>query len=234
MAEASIALHRFKEALAFLEELQKVNPQDPGYLGLRGDVLLNMGDVAGARKSYAELKKVHDSYFYLTRDAGLKYVDGKTQDAIEAFKDALEEAPASIPAELAWCNVQIGGLYFSIGDFENAQKFYTDALDAQPNYFAALDRTAELKAARGEFDAAIALYTKLVERAPRADLFQALGEVYAAAAGLPTPRHGTPKRWKATPKPPPLETRITTTTSRDSTATSSPIRPKRSSGEERF
>ncbi len=70
------------------------------------------------------------------------------------METALDEAPASLPAELAWCHVQIGGLYFSIGDFDHAQKEYDAALEEQANCFAALERLAELHAARGQFDAA--------------------------------------------------------------------------------
>jgi tetratricopeptide (TPR) repeat protein len=54
-------------------------------------------------------------------------------------------------------------------------------LAAKPDDWPALDHLAELRAAQKRYDEAVATYAKLVERIPRPELFQALGDVYRDA-----------------------------------------------------
>ena len=96
------------------------------------------------------------------------------RNALKATKDLTPPAPQLG----AWCNVQLGQLYFSRGDWENADKQYQAALGALPDYWAALDHVAELRAAQQRYPEAIALYEKVIARVPRPELCQALGDLY--------------------------------------------------------
>jgi tetratricopeptide (TPR) repeat protein len=76
--------------------------------------------------------------------------------------------------------VQAGQLAFGSGDWDTAEKTYQSALTARPGDWSALDYLAELRAAQKRYDESIALYMPLVQRVPRAELLQNLGDVYAA------------------------------------------------------
>ncbi|HEV2046245.1 MAG TPA: tetratricopeptide repeat protein, partial [Chthoniobacterales bacterium] len=85
------------------------------------------------------------------------------------------------PDLVAQCNVQLGEIAFRSGDWDKAEKQYQAALSAQPDYYAALDHLAELRGAQGRLEEAVALYTLLVERVPRPEFMQALGDLYLFA-----------------------------------------------------
>ena len=85
------------------------------------------------------------------------------------------------PDLVAWCHVQAGQLAFSTGQFDAAESHYQAALAALPGDWSALDHLAELRAAQRRFDESITIYAPLIQRVPRPELQQALGDVYAAA-----------------------------------------------------
>jgi tetratricopeptide (TPR) repeat protein len=74
--------------------------------------------------------------------------------------------------------VQAGQFDFLCGRWDDAERRYAAALAAKPDDWPALDHVAELRAAQKRYDEAVATYTNLVERVPRPELFQALGDVY--------------------------------------------------------
>ncbi len=79
LAEAVAAQHRFKESLELANHALELDPLNPELLGIRGDAQLNMGDAAGAEKSYSALRLQHQGYFYLTRESNLKLARGDTK-----------------------------------------------------------------------------------------------------------------------------------------------------------
>src|SRR5438132_1601731 len=96
-------------------------------------------------------------YFRQLRDTGdLTYLDRAANDAG------------------AWFRIRLGELYFRTGQLEKAEQQYL----AVPESFLQLDHLAELRAAQGRYKEAVALYEKLVARLPRAEFYQALGDVY--------------------------------------------------------
>ena len=178
LAEAWAAQHRFKDALELANKVKLMKPSDSTVLGIVGDTQLNLGDIASAEKTYAQLKAVEEGFYYLSREANLQYMKGDTAGAIETLSIALKDAPSSMPADIAWCDVQIGQLYFMSGKLDRAQEFYSAALEAWPGYAAALDHQAELYGALEKYPEATRVYLDLLAQVPRPDLQQALGDLY--------------------------------------------------------
>lgn len=170
--------HRFNESIPIARKLLDELP-DASALGVLGDALLETGEVEEAGKLYERLVALAPVPFAYTRMANFQLLKGGNDAALASLKLALETGQTGVPVEnLAWCQVQIGAIYFGSGAFDDAQRWYESALKTLPEYHQALDRIAELKAARGEFDAAIVIYKQLIERTPRPDLQQALGDLY--------------------------------------------------------
>ncbi len=180
LARVQLASHQFAAARDTAKRLQALAPQKS--FGILGDALLELGDYDEAADAYEKLARAEEgSLDSESRLARLALLRGELNAACEHFRNALKATKDLTPPapELgAWCNVQLGQLYFSRGDWENADKQYQAALGALPDYWAALEHVAELRAAQQRYPEAIALYEKVIARVPRPEFCQALGDVY--------------------------------------------------------
>lgn len=183
-ARATFALHGFAAACDMGLQLVELEPAKRYPLEILGDALLELGDYDQAAAAYKKMEDFGDRDVNTqTRLARLDLIRGDTAAARSKLKSAVELARAMGPNAadvLAWCLVQTGHLAFSTGDWDAAEKNYQAALTAHPNDWAAVDHVAELRAAQKRYDESIALYTPLIQRVPRAELLQNLGDVYAA------------------------------------------------------
>lgn len=186
LARVQLASHQFAAARDTAKTLRKLAPRKSYSFGLLGDALLELGDYKEAGAAFAELAKAEPgSIDSETRLAQQAWLQGDPKTARQHFDNALEEVkkltpPA--PALAAWCSIQLGHLAFSQGDWESAGKRYQTALEALPDYWSALEHIAELKGAQQNYPEAIALYKKVIERVPRPEICQALGDLYAFTA----------------------------------------------------
>jgi tetratricopeptide (TPR) repeat protein len=183
LAQVQIASHQFAAARDTAKKLRMLAPAKSFSFGILGDALLELGDYPEAAEAYERLANAErgsiDSEIRLAR---LALVRGQLDSAREHFGNALKaikDLTPTSPQLLAWCSVQLGQLYFGRGDWENAGKQYQAALEALPDYWAALDHVAELEAAKEHYPEAIALYKKIIARVSRPELCQALGDLYA-------------------------------------------------------
>ena len=118
------------------------------------------------------------------RLAQLDLICGRIARAGERLAAALalaEKLTPEAPEAVAWCHVQFGEFAFRSGDWAAAEKHYTSALASQPGCYAGLEHLAELRGAQRRLDEAAATYTQLIERVPRPELMQALGDLYLSA-----------------------------------------------------
>ena len=174
LALVEFEFHHFKEALTLAQQCRAIDPSNNGALATAGDAQLELGNYAEAEKIYAQIGADEQTPALRARLAHLAELKGDNQKAIELLKQNV-----GVPGETAWYRIRLGEIYFRTGDFVNAGGQYDAALVLAPDNFLVLEHLAELRAAQGKFDAAIALYQKVVALVPRPDYFQALGEVYA-------------------------------------------------------
>jgi len=182
LAHSQIASHEFSAARDTARELRKLVPGKAFSFGILGDALLELGDYGEAAFSFDQLAKAEpgsiDSEIRLAR---LALVRGELDRAPKHFNNALrstKDLTEPMPQLIAWCCVQLGQFYFGRGDWANAEKQYQAALEAMPDYYAALDHIAELRGAQEKHADAINLYQKIIARVPRPELCQALGDLY--------------------------------------------------------
>jgi tetratricopeptide (TPR) repeat protein len=182
LARVQIASHQFASARDTARELRRLAPGKSFSFGILGDALLELGDYDEAVASFDQLAKAEPgSIDSETRLARLALVRGELDRARQHFSNALratKDLTPPMPQVLAWCCVQLGQFYFGRGDWVNAEKQYQAALKAMPDYYAALDHIAELRAAQEKRADAISLYEKLIARLPRPEFCQALGDLY--------------------------------------------------------
>lgn len=180
-----LAGHRFAAALATGRKMHELEPQKNGGLLIMGDASFELGDYLAAEAIYKEILQREDvkSTVLEARFARLDLIHGQLDSAAAHLRLALAIAEEqSAPAETrAWVLVQIGELAFHRGDWETAEKSYHDAAETLPGWYVTEEHQAELLAARGQYPEAEVAYAHIVERVPRPELFQALGDVYTFA-----------------------------------------------------
>ena len=188
LARVRLASHEFAAARDDGKRLVQLAPHKAAGFSILGDALLELGDYNEAAEAYQKLGQLDEGGIDSeSRLARLALVRGDLDAAREHFNSALTQSRALLtpaPSLVAWCCVQLGQLYFSRGDLENAEKQYQAALEAMPDYYSAVDHMAELRASQEKYPEAIRLYEGVITRVPRPELCQALGDLYAFAGKM--------------------------------------------------
>jgi tetratricopeptide (TPR) repeat protein len=173
LAIAEFESHHFREALALARRAYAIDPRNSGALATEGDARLELGHYAEAEKIYFALNDGGSTPAVRARLARLAELKGDSQKAIEILQQNL-----CAGADSVWYRVRLGDLFFRRGDFVKAQQHYESARGIRPESYLVLEHLAELRAAQGKFDEAIALYQKVLAAAPRTEFLQALGDLY--------------------------------------------------------
>ena len=177
--------HRFAAAKLDAEEFQRLRPGKAQGFELRGDAALELNALALAEQEFASAREAAGESLELhVRLARLAWRKGERDAAQFHFEGGVAFARLTQPPSpywLAWSLVQRGANFFSFGDWVPAERDYAEALQLVPNAWYVLDRLAELRAAQGRWDEAIAGYRSAIERSPSPALKQALGDVLIAA-----------------------------------------------------
>ena len=181
-ARAAFSLHQFSAALEDARRWVALEPDKPQPYQALGDALLELGNVPAAARAYQQMSnRCEPDAGTESRLSRLAFLRGETESARDHMARAVELAkPLTSPETLVWCHVQTGQLAFACGDWGKAEESYQAALAASPSDWRATEHLAELRAAQKQWDVAVALYSQAIDRAPRPELMQALGDVYAA------------------------------------------------------
>ena len=173
LAVAEFESHHFREALALARQAYGIDPRNTGALATVGDAELELGDYGEAEKTYTKLADEDSSPPVRARLAKLAEIKGDPAKAIALLRQNL-----GTDADSVWYQVRLGELYFRMGDLDKADEHYESARRLRGESYLVREHIAELRAAQGKFEEAIALYQKVVAMVPRAEFFQALGDLY--------------------------------------------------------
>jgi tetratricopeptide (TPR) repeat protein len=184
LAMVEFESHHFAEALKHAQRAYDIDPRNMSALATTGDAQLELGNYTEAGAVYAKLAENSGAPPILARQARLAELSGDNQKAIELLNRATKDG--------VWFRVRLGELYFRTGALESAEVQYQAALQQIPDSFLALEHLAELRAAQTRYNEAVALYQKVIARVPRAEFFQALGDLYTFMGKLDDakPWHG--------------------------------------------
>lgn len=172
LAMAEFESHHFREALALAKQARSIDPVNAGALATIGDAELELGDYSAAETTYTSLAEEETAPSVQARLSRLNEIKGDNQKAIALLQDSVSVQ------DIEWYHIRLGEIFFRTGQFDAAEREYQAAQKVAPGHFLVLEHLAELRAAQGQFAAAIALYQQVVTRVPRPDYFQALGDVY--------------------------------------------------------
>jgi tetratricopeptide (TPR) repeat protein len=180
LAAIRSAEHRFPEALALAERALARDPTSPDGWAVLADARLNVGDLAAARTAIAALDARVSGVQSLGRLALWRAATGDDEGAIAEWTGALVagEAQGAGPADLAWAHLERGGLHHSRGRLAAAEADYLRARELDPEGWRAEARLAGLRGTQQRWDEAIERYERLAARAPRPEIWHALGDLH--------------------------------------------------------
>jgi tetratricopeptide (TPR) repeat protein len=176
-ATLDLARHDFAAALERGKQALALDPQNARYYGVVGDAQIELGMYDAAIDSYQEMVNRRPDFASFTRVAYARELYGDPEGAIEAMESALQ-AGSGVPENMAWAYAQLGNLWFSSGDLQEAAKAYDLSARTFDNYAPALAGRAKVAAAKGDLERAADLYQQAFNRMPLPEYAIALGDVY--------------------------------------------------------
>ncbi len=176
-ANLDLTFHRLAAAQEDLEMVPTL-PVRPEAKSLLADVAFQKGQYERALRGYEEAIAEQRSWGDLARLAWFKFKLGELAAAEDLYAQAADELTAKQMRSYAWLELQRGVMDLSRGRFAEAGAHYARAAKAYPGYWLIDEHHAELLGAQGQYDAAAALYRKVIAQVPKPEYQQALGELY--------------------------------------------------------
>jgi tetratricopeptide (TPR) repeat protein len=180
----ALSRHRFREALMLGRRAVALSPSTARGYGVLGDALLELGRYRQAFATFDRMVSLKPSLSSYARISYGRELIGDVRGAATAMRLAINAAVGQ-PEALAWSHTQLGKLFWSQGRVVAAAREYRTALAGRRGYVYALDGLAQLKAARGQLEAAIALEQGAVDRIPLPQFVASLGDLYRLAGNKP-------------------------------------------------
>jgi tetratricopeptide (TPR) repeat protein len=176
MAVVAMGEHRFEDALQWAEDALALGSGDPSPWAIVGDALTDMGRYDEAEAAYSKLRDLNGPsnqvsgicYERDSRLAYLRFIAGDAHDAIQLMRTAIQTAVSlRMPAEnIAWSDYQLGDICFRSGDLIGAEQAYQAGLTADPGSYRNMAGLAEVRAAQGQYEEAIAFNQRAIAVIP--------------------------------------------------------------------
>jgi tetratricopeptide (TPR) repeat protein len=183
-AQTALALvlcnrHKFAEGYELARQVYAGNPANLTALATIGDAELELGRYAEAEATFRRLLDRNTESSTLARMARLAELKGETEEALRLLRQAaLAERSEDGAQGASWYEVRIGEISFDAGKLDDAEMAYRNVRKEQPEHRDAMAGLAQVCAARGRDDEAIALLTKAVASAAEPALLSDLGDLY--------------------------------------------------------
>jgi tetratricopeptide (TPR) repeat protein len=167
LAQALLAQHRFSEAL---EQADIAADADPDAQRIRADILLEIGDIVGAKHALGAVPTSEDDPNIHALHARIREARGDADGALRLRREAARVANElfDMPHEaLAWYHTMVGHALIDSGRLEEGERSCRVALEFFPRDYRAVTGLAEAATARGDWGRAIELGNRALALAPQ-------------------------------------------------------------------
>jgi tetratricopeptide (TPR) repeat protein len=197
LARAQVQQHNYAQAQSGLEQLAKAEPKAAAPPAQLGSLLLQTGDVAGARAAFN--RAIALDPFQMEALAGLTTLDFKAQRSAEALarlNGLLDRAPNNAGLLLI-----AAGAYSSAHDLARAETLLVRAVDADPGLLAAYAMLGRVYLAQHRLDAARTQFEKLANEQERpVGALTLLGVINQMQNRIPEAQRAFERALKADPR----------------------------------
>jgi len=177
-SQIELERHNFTKVAEYSRELTASSPEDPWNWGTLGDSLMELGQYDKAAEAYQRMVSLRPDLSSYNRASYYRFVAGDAAGAIEVMKRAISAGSQS-SENVAWCYVDLGNMYFKIGQAADAERAYLSALRAFPGYYPAYAGLGRAYAAQGKIAQAIESYNRAQAAVPLVEYAGALEDLYA-------------------------------------------------------
>lgn len=182
LASSLLAQHRFAEARRWAESLVTHAPE-PSHRALLGEIQLELGDYAAARRTFAGLLSERENLAVAPRLARWHELEGRPELARTLLVEAaaLARRRGDLPREQrAWFELRIADLALRYQRFGEAERANAAGLAANPGDPRHLGLAVRIAAARGDWDAALRAAGPALNAGPDIATLALIGDVHAA------------------------------------------------------
>ncbi|MGI8587571.1 MAG: tetratricopeptide repeat protein [Chloroflexia bacterium] len=179
MGSLALSRHLFQDALNWGIKARGIGPQKAYAYGVIADAQTEIGDYDQAVETLTSMVNLRPDLSSYSRISYARELHGDVDGAITAMKQAVE-AGGPAPENSSWSHVQLGNLYFNSGKLDLAEAQYNSALAVFPGYLHAQAGLAQVRAAQGRSNEAVALYKQAIANVPLPQYVQALGDLYTS------------------------------------------------------
>ena len=180
LGSLALSRHRFALALRIGRRAVVLSPSTAASYGIVGDALVELGRYRAAFRVFDTMARVKPGLAAYARISYARELRGDWAGAVRAMRLA-GTAAIGQPEPSAWVQVQLGKLDWNRGSYVAAAARYRSALRAFPGYVYALDALAQVAAATGHIERAIALERRAEETIPLPQFVGLLGDLEHAA-----------------------------------------------------
>jgi tetratricopeptide (TPR) repeat protein len=183
LAAALTSQHRFAEARDVALELLATDSTRPSFRAALGEIELELGWYADARRIFGTLYLSRNEPAVAPRYARWLELTGRNDEARRLLLEARAEARrrVNMPAEqLAWFDLRLGDLAQHAGHLDEAERHYAAGLAGAPDDHRLLGGVARLEAARGRWRRSIEAGERAIAQALDPATLGTLSDAYAA------------------------------------------------------
>jgi tetratricopeptide (TPR) repeat protein len=180
LGSLALSRHRFAQALRIGRRAVALSPSTAATYGIVGDALVELGRYRTAFRSFDTMARLKPGLAAYARISYARELRGDRSGAVRAMRLA-GTAAIGQPEPTAWVHVQLGKLDWSRGSYAAAAAEYRAALRTFPGYVYALDALAQVAAATGHLQRAIALERRAEQTIPLPQFVGLLGDLESAA-----------------------------------------------------
>lgn len=190
-SRARATFHRFKEALADLDEAEKLGALPETVDGERAGIFQALGQYDHALELFRAAAERRRDFTSLGALAVLHAEMGDTATAEQLFAETRRLHRGVSPIPLALLDFQHGHMWMAKGDWRQSRIWFEKSIRQLPDYAQAQGHLAEAEAEFGEFDTAIRRLRPLTVSSDDPDYCSALDRVLRLAG-----RHEEAEPWR--------------------------------------
>jgi tetratricopeptide (TPR) repeat protein len=177
LAWVQSARHEFEKSTDSARQALAVDATNAAAYGLLGDAAIELGDYDLAAEHYQKMLDLRPDISAYSRSAHFLFVIGDVRRATWLMDRAIK-AGAPYAENAAWCRAQLALMHLATGNLVAAEQIVEQAIARTPNNYHVLFAQGRVRAARGNYVAAIESYRRAAAIAPQHDVVVALGQLY--------------------------------------------------------